>query len=74
MCEKVGLPFEEVVQLAPARMGEEEPCVLDSSLIASQLGWSQQIDLDKGLDRTIGWVKQHLDFLKNQPTEFVLQP
>ena len=74
VCEKVGVPLEQVAQLSPARMGEESPCVLDSSLIASQLGWSQQIDLDQGLDRTIDWVKQHLDFLKKQPTEFVLQP
>ncbi len=74
VCEKVGLPLQQVTQVSPGRMGEESPCVLDSSLIASELGWSQQVDLDEGLDRTIDWVKQHLDFLKNQPTEFVLQP
>jgi len=74
VCEKVGVPLEQVTQVSAGRMGEESPCVLDSSLITSELGWSQQVDLDEGLDRTIDWVKQHLDFLKNQPTEFVLQP
>ncbi len=71
--DKIGACFKELVQLSPARIGADSASSLDSSLIAAELGWSPQISLEKGLDETIAWAKQHLDFLKTQPTEFNFQ-
>jgi dTDP-glucose 4,6-dehydratase len=73
VCRKVGVPFEEVVQLAPDRGGRDTQATLDSSRITADLGWVQAIDLDKGLDQTIAWMKQHLDVLKGLPTEFTFR-
>jgi dTDP-glucose 4,6-dehydratase len=73
ICDKVGASFKELVQLAPARMGPDSASSVDSALIAADLGWSPQIPLEKGLDETIAWAKQHLDILKTQPTEFIFQ-
>lgn len=73
VCEKTGVPFEQVVQPAPDRGGQDTQAVLDSSLIAVELGWTPGIDLDRGLDDTIAWIKQHLDLLKTLPTEFTLR-
>lgn len=73
ICDKVGASFKELVQLAPARMGADSASSVDSALIAADLGWSPLISLEKGLDETIAWAKQHLDFLKTQPSEFIFQ-
>lgn len=70
ICRKLGKPFEQVVQLAPDRGGQDTQVSLDSSRIVADLGWNQTVDLDKGLDDTIAWMKQHLDVLKTMPTDF----
>ena len=73
ICQKVGEPFEQVVQLAPDRGGQDTQVTLDSSRIAAELGLRQTVDLDKGLDDTLAWVRQHLDVLKTMPTEFIFR-
>ena len=44
--------------------------LLDSSRIAGDLGWHPTISLDEGVEETVGWVREHLDVLKDLPTEF----
>lgn len=73
ICLKVGVPFEEVVQLAPDRGGQDTQAMLDSSRITADLRWIPAVDLDRGLDQTIAWMKQHLDVLKTLPTEFTFR-
>lgn len=73
ICRKVGVPFEQVVQLAPDRGGQDTQASQDSSLIATELGWAPAVDLDKGLDDTIAWIKQHRDALKALPMEFTFR-
>lgn len=36
----------------------------DNSLAVQRLGWSPQVTLDQGLDRTIAWVREHLDLYR----------
>lgn len=73
VCQKVGVPFSDVVQIAPDRIGQDAQYLLDSSRIASDLGWQPVIDLDQGLDDVIAWAKRYLDFLKSQPTGYVFR-
>jgi dTDP-glucose 4,6-dehydratase len=73
ICRKVGVRFEDVVQLAPGRGGQDTQATLDSSRLTAELGWVPMVDLDKGLDETIAWMKQHLDVLKVLPAEFTFR-
>lgn len=73
ICRKVGEPFERVVQLAPDRGNRDTQVMLDSSRITADLGWEQVVNLDKGLDDTIAWMKQHVDVLRNMPTDFTFR-
>jgi len=34
------------------------------------LGWEPEVSLDEGLDRTIGWIKAHLDLYRIGTYEF----
>ena len=46
---------------------------LDSSKIIDELGWSQKITLDKGIDLMISWGRKYQDALLDQETSFTLR-
>jgi dTDP-glucose 4,6-dehydratase len=60
---KVGRPVRIVV--TPERLRPEKSEVLhlisDNHLARETLGWSPQVGLDQGLDRTIEWISKNLD-------------
>lgn len=70
---KMGKQFEDVVEMAPDRLGQDAQYILNSSKIKSELGWEPSISLDEGLDETIGWVKHYVEDLKDLSTEVVFQ-
>ncbi|MBA3844621.1 MAG: NAD-dependent epimerase/dehydratase family protein [Actinobacteria bacterium] len=45
-------------RLEAARLGDVHRSVLDGSLIRRELGWSPQLSLEEGLDRTWTWTKE----------------
>jgi NAD dependent epimerase/dehydratase len=59
---KVGRPVEIVVD--PERLRPERSEVLrlisDNRLARARLGWSPQVELDQGLDRTIDWISKNI--------------
>jgi len=44
--------------------------ISDNRLAREKLGWSPQISLDEGLDRTIDWIRQHMDLFTPGRYEF----
>ena len=67
---KIGRPVEIVV--TPERLRPEKSEVLrlisDNRLARETLGWSPQVGLDQGLDRTIEWISKNLD--RYQPDHY----
>ena len=63
---KVGHKVEIIVE--PQRLRPERSEVLrlisDNSLARAKLGWEPQVSLDEGLDRTIDWMRLHLDLYR----------
>ena len=73
IAEKTGVPFQDLVEIVPDRMGQDAQYLLDSSRIASELGWQPRTGLDEGIADVVEWVRTHLDFLKRQPQEFIFR-
>jgi dTDP-glucose 4,6-dehydratase len=67
---KLGIDFNDLVEIAPDRSGKDYAYQLDSHRIRDELGWSEKISLDIGLDRTINWVQDHLDELKDLSMDY----
>lgn len=44
--------------------------ISDNRLAREKLGWSPQISLDEGLDRTIEWIRQHMELFTPGRYEF----
>jgi NAD dependent epimerase/dehydratase len=57
------------VRLRPER-SEVMRLLSDNSLARKTLGWTPEVSLDDGLDRTIEWIKNHLDLYQIGTYEF----
>ncbi len=73
VADALGMPFEDLCEITPGREGEDSQYWLDSSAIKQELGWEQEISLADGLGRMVRWGQQHLDFLRNESSDFVLR-
>jgi NAD dependent epimerase/dehydratase len=70
--QKTGRPVDITVD--PVRLRPERSEVLrllsDNAQARKSLGWAPEVNLDDGLDITIGWVKNHLDLYRIGTYEF----
>lgn len=73
IAQKVGVPFDELVELFPSRGRHETQASLDSERIRRELGWKPMIGLSQGLDETIAWMRPRLEWLQREPGEFALR-
>jgi dTDP-glucose 4,6-dehydratase len=64
--------FEDLVQEAPERQGQDGRYWLDSSALKA-LGWQQIVELEHGINGMVEWVKAHPELLKADTT-FRLRP
>jgi len=71
IAEKLSRELSEFVELAPDRPGKDFAYQLDSSKIRLELGWSDEISLSQGLDRTIEWIRNNLKDLAAAPREYI---
>lgn len=71
ICERMGARFEECVEVVGERLGKDDAYQLDSSKIRRELGWNDQVSLERGLDETIAWVDRWLEELKRLPCDYV---
>lgn len=67
---KLDVNINDLVEIAPDRSGKDYAYQLDSQKIRDELGWAEKISLDIGLDRTIKWVQDNLDELKNLSMDY----
>ena len=70
--QKTGCNVEIIIdsdRLRP-QASEVMRLISDNSLARKSLGWGPKITLDEGLDRTIEWMKSHLDLYRIGTYEF----
>jgi nucleoside-diphosphate-sugar epimerase len=72
IAQKVGKSVKIEVDAHRLRPGKSEVLRLisDNRLAREKLGWSPQVSLDEGLERTIEWIRQHLDLFRPGRYEF----
>lgn len=74
ICEKMAMPFEQLCEVADDRLGKDSAYLLDSSKVRSELNWQDKISLEKGIERTIDWVKANIDQLASTPLDYIHKP
>ncbi len=74
ICNSANVNFDDVVQLAPDRLGKDQAYLLDSTKIEEELGWKPQVSFDEGLERCGRWCRDHLDLFKQLPQVYEHKP
>lgn len=73
VAEELGIPFDQLCEMAPGRLGEDTQYWLDSARIKQDLGWEAKIGLREGVRDMIAWGKKYLNRIADEETEFVLR-
>jgi dTDP-glucose 4,6-dehydratase len=74
ICTMLGARLEDSVEIVGERLGKDAAYLLDSGKLRRDLGWADTVTLERGLDECIGWVRDNLDALANQPFDYVHRP
>ena len=74
ICQRVGVPFEDAVDVADERPGKDLAYLLDTNRARTRLGWSDSVKLDDGIEETLAWVDANLDVLRRESLEYVHKP
>ena len=71
ICDKMGVSFKEVAEIAPERLGQDKIYTIDSSKIRNELGWQEKISLKEGIDQTVNWVNTHFNSICHKPLKYI---
>jgi len=71
ICERMGVRFEDCVEVVGERLGKDAMYSLNSDKLRSKLDWQDGISLEQGIDETIAWVDRWFDDLKKTPFDYI---
>jgi dTDP-glucose 4,6-dehydratase len=71
--DALGIPFEQLCEITPDRLGQDSRYWLDSSAIKRDVGWEPQITLEDGLREMVDWGREYLGQLRDVSTNYVLR-
>jgi len=74
IADQMGVRFADYVEETGERLGKDAAYLLDSIKARKELGWSDHIKLEQGIEETISWVKDNLDAIKSQPFDYIHKP
>lgn len=74
ICDKLGVNFEDHVEVSGERMGKDGAYLLNSEKVKSELDWSDKISLETGIEEVVEWVDRNIEVLKSQPLEYIHKP
>jgi dTDP-glucose 4,6-dehydratase len=61
ICERAGVSFADVVDVAPERPAKDAAYLMDATRARTELGWQPRVPLSEGIDRTVAWARAHFD-------------
>jgi dTDP-glucose 4,6-dehydratase len=74
ICHKLGVRFEDSVEIVGERMGKDAAYMLDSGKLRETLGWKDHVGLAHGIEQCVAWVKRHFEDLKQLPFDYQHKP
>lgn len=73
VAEALGMPFEQLCEMTPDRVGQDSRYWLDSSAIKRDVGWEPEISLEEGLREMVEWGRTYAPQLREMSTDYVLR-
>lgn len=74
LCKLTGreLPMQEDNQRIRPENSEVQRLLADTTQAQQILGWTPEVSLEEGLERTIAWLETHLDMYRRAQSEYVI--
>lgn len=73
ICEKIGVPFKNAVEVVEERLGQDKAYTIDSSKARKEFNWKPTISLEQGIEEVINWVEDHIEEVTASPMEYIHQ-
>ena len=74
ICAKLTKDFSACVEVVGERLGKDASYELNADKLRNQLGWSETICLEDGIESVYQWVVQNLNALSQQPLQYIHKP
>ena len=74
ICTVTGVEFDDFVEITADRPGKDRAYFLQKDKIERELDWKSTTTLDEGLSRTLEWVTEELDEIRELPLDYVHKP
>lgn len=71
IAKELGLAFDDAVEIAEERLGQDKAYTIDSSKARKVFGWKPKISLSDGIAQTINWINEHMQEINQQPLEYI---
>jgi dTDP-glucose 4,6-dehydratase len=71
--EALRMPFEQLCEMAPDRLGQDSRYWLDSSAIKRDVGWEPRVGWQEGLAEMVAWARRYIDQLRDWPMDYQLR-
>lgn len=71
ICDRMGVRFEAVAETAGDRPAKDHAYLMDSSRARRELGWSEFVSLEDGIDATIRWIRDNFAQIATLPWDYV---
>lgn len=70
MCKRMNKDFESSVMIMPENPWRDAVYSLDPGKAMRELNWKPEISFDEGIEKTIQWIDNNWDELKNMPLQY----
>lgn len=74
ICSRMGVEFSDAVEIVDDRPGKDAAYLLDSTRARRDLGWTDRVSLDEGIDECIEWMNRDIEEILRQPRDYVHKP
>ena len=71
ICSNLNVDFEKLVEFVVDRPGKDFAYKLNSDKIRSELGWTDKIGIDEGINLTSAWLSSNLGDIRSMSTEYI---
>ena len=74
LAKATGVSFRDKVSDVNDRSGKDSAYLLKCSKACNELGWKAKISLEEGIKEMLVWIKDNIDFLKQEPLDYIHKP
>ena len=71
ICDKMGVEFNDHVDIIGDRLGKDAAYFLDSTKIRESLGWQDVITLEQGIEEVMTWIDDNMAVLVEENDSYI---